>query len=618
MKKSLCIILVMILVLSMRPVSFAVSGGQWKDYGNQWAYQFADGSWAYNWQKIDGSWYYFGSDGWMKTGWQKIDGAWYYFYGSGEMAANTTIDGCYLDANGVWQEKQEPAGADRWVDYGNNRWAYQFADGSWAYGQQTIDGVRYYFGSDGWMKTGWQQIDGKWHYFAPDGSMTANGWRQIDRLWYFFDGAGVMATGRTKINGTWYFFDGDGRMKTGWQQIGNQWYYFDGSGAMATGWRQMNGKWYYFDDNGAMVTGWRQIDGQRYFFDGSGALADNSSLLVGISMPTKSLERWKRDGTYLKEQFEAAGYKVELTYSDNDVVRQHNDIANMIHDGVDLLIVTAIDSSALSRILADAAAAGIPVIAHDRLVTDAKIACYVSFDNYSVGVIQAKYVIDKLDLENAGGRTYNMEFVAGDPSDVNARYFFNGAKDTLQKYLDAGTLVVPSGKTEFSQVATVNWSTDNACTNFRNTLASFYSDGTVLDVALCSNDSTALGVARAITSDYAGSNTPIVTGQDGEIANLKNIVDGTQAMTVFKNVSDEVGVTLVVAEEILAGNTLNAGTCAKFSADAVFDTKTYNNGLGIVPSFLLIPYCIDKNNLQLLVDTGLYAMGEDGYLTYAG
>ena len=119
------------------------------------------------------------------------------------------------------------------------------------------------------------------------------------------------------------------------------------------------------------------------------AFADEGDL-VGLSMPTKSLERWNRDGTYLKEQFEAAGYKVELTYSDNDAVKQNNDIANMIADGVKVLVVVAIDADSLSATLADAKEAGITVIAYDRLINNADIAYYVSFDNYTVGVLQAK------------------------------------------------------------------------------------------------------------------------------------------------------------------------------------------------------------------------------------
>ena len=327
---------------------------------------------------------------------------------------------------------------------------------------------------------------------------------------------------------------------------------------------------------------------------------------VGIAMPTQSLERWNRDGAYLKEQFEAAGFEVELTYSDNDAVQQNNDIANMIADGVEVLIIAAIDSDTLSSVLADAAEAGIVTIAYDRLINNADIAYYVSFDNYTVGVLQAQYVIDALDLENAGDKTFNIEFTAGDPADTNAGYFFNGAFDTLKPFIDAGTLKIPSGKTTFEQVATPAWSTDTALENFQNTLASYYGDGTVLDIALCSNDSTAAGVAQAIITDYAGSNQPIVTGQDGDIGNLQNIVDGHQTMTVYKNVSDEAGVTLVLVSAILEGQKPGAELCEKFSAEAAFDTETYDNGKGVVPSYLLVPYSIDKSNLDLLVETGNY------------
>lgn len=339
----------------------------------------------------------------------------------------------------------------------------------------------------------------------------------------------------------------------------------------------------------------------------SGKTGDGSKT-VGISMPTKSLERWNRDGSYLKEQFEKAGYKVLLTYSDNDNNQQNNDIANMLAENIDLLIVAAIDGEALARTLADAKDQKVPVIAYDRMITNSDaVDYYVSFDNYTVGVLQAQYVIDKLDLANAGGKTYNIEFTAGDPADNNAGFFFNGAFDTLKPYIDAGTLKIPSGKTTFEQVATPGWSTDTAMENFQNTLASYYSDGTVLDIALCSNDSTAMGVAKAITSDYAGSNAPLVTGQDGDIANLQNIVDGVQTMTVYKNVADEAGVTLVLAQALLAGDTIDASLCSKFAVEAACNTTDYSNGTTAATSFLLVPYSIDASNLQLLVDTGNYA-----------
>ena len=256
---------------------------------------------------------------------------------------------------------------------------------------------------------------------------------------------------------------------------------------------------------------------------------------VGIAMPTKSLERWNRDGEYLKDQFEAAGYDVDLKYSDNKTEQQNNDIQSMIADKVDLLLIAAIDGDTLSQTLADAKSANIPVIAYDRLImnTDA-VSYYVSFDNYTVGKLQGEFVRDALKLDSEAG-PFNIEFTAGDPADNNAGYFFNGAYDALEQYIKDGKLKVPSGKTTFEQVATPTWSTDTALANMQNTLASYYSDGTQLDVALCSNDSTALGVAQAIASDYSGSNAPLVTGQDGDIANLKNILYKMLADYLRKN-----------------------------------------------------------------------------------
>ncbi len=334
--------------------------------------------------------------------------------------------------------------------------------------------------------------------------------------------------------------------------------------------------------------------------------------LVGISMPTKSLERWNRDGSYLKDQFEGKGYTVELTYSDNDVNQQVNDIQNLISDKPSILVVAAIDGESLS-VLDDAKAAGIPVISYDRLIMNTdSIGYYVSFDNYTVGTLQGQYVIDtlKLDLKDTS-KSYNIEFTAGDPADNNAGFFFNGAYDTLKPYIDAGILKIPSGQSTFEKVATASWSTDTAMSRMQNVLASYYSDGTVLDVALCSNDSTALGVTKAIESDYAGSNQPIITGQDGDEANLANIVDGKQSMTVYKAVANEAVVTLDLAIAIMAGKTPDESLISDsgWSFDCTYDTESYNNGTGIIPSYLLVPVVVTKDNLKKeLVDTGYYTM----------
>ena len=337
---------------------------------------------------------------------------------------------------------------------------------------------------------------------------------------------------------------------------------------------------------------------------------------VGIAMPTKSLERWNRDGSFLEEQFKGKGYEVKLTYSDNKIDQQVKDIEGLLADGVNLLVVAAIDGESLSQVLAQAKEQNVPVISYDRLImnTDA-ISYYVSFDNYTVGKLQGEFVRDKLDLDNAAG-PFNIEFTAGDPADNNAGFFFNGAFDTLKQYIDAGKLVVQSGQTAFDQVATQQWDTSKALTRFQNILGSNYADKQ-LDVALCSNDSTALGVTQAIESDYKGdASKVIVTGQDGDEANLANIVDGKQTMTVYKAVANEAKVTLDLGVAILSGKS-PAEELIKDSGwdfDCTYDTSSYDNGTGVIPSYLLVPTVVTKDNIQKeLVDTGYYTMDDKGY-----
>ena len=345
---------------------------------------------------------------------------------------------------------------------------------------------------------------------------------------------------------------------------------------------------------------------------------------IGIAMPTQSLERWNRDGSYLDEQFKSAGYETILTYSDNDTNRQVNDIRNMIAEDVDLLAIAAIDGEALNTVMEalntvmnEAGEAGIPVIAYDRLIMNDNASYYVSFDNYTVGTLQGQYVVDTLDLDNAAG-PFNIEFTAGDPADNNATYFFNGAMDVLKPYIESGKLNVVSGQTDFDTVATAAWDSQTAMERAQNILASYYADGTQVDVWLCSNDSTALGVAQAIQSDYAGSNQPIITGQDGDEANLKNLVDGKQSMTVYKAVANEAVVTLDLGKAILNGDTVDDSliTASGWEFDCAYDTESYFTSDGHnCPSFLLVPDVVTKDNMvEKLVDTGYYTQDADGYL----
>lgn len=331
---------------------------------------------------------------------------------------------------------------------------------------------------------------------------------------------------------------------------------------------------------------------------------------VAIAMPTKSIERFERDGAYLKKQFEDAGYNVEIRYSNDDSYQQNNDIECMIADNVDILIVCAVDGMTLSQTLKTAAGCGIPVIAYDRLImnTDA-VKCYVSFDNYAVGQLQGQYVIDALGLDN-NDETFNIEICAGDPADNNAVYFFRGAYDVLLPYIESGRLKVPSGRLSFEQCATDGWSVELANRNMQNVLASYYSAGERLDAVVCSSDNISLGVSYAIRSDYAGSNMPVITGQDGNIANIINIVDGSQSMTVFKNVNDEASAAIAITKAMLSGKSIDEGLLSLFSFDVSFDDTSYNNGRMNIDSFLLKPCVITRDNLDELTQTGLYKWDE--------
>ena len=331
---------------------------------------------------------------------------------------------------------------------------------------------------------------------------------------------------------------------------------------------------------------------------GSDAAADTSSAggkKVGVSMPTKDLQRWNQDGSNMESELKAAGYEVDLQFASNDVQTQLSQVENMISNKCDVLVIAAIEGSSLGEALDMAKGAGIPVIAYDRLLMNSDaVSYYATFDNYKVGTVQGTYVKDTLDLDNAAG-PFNIEFTAGDPGDNNAGYFFNGAYDVLKGYIDSGKLNVVSGQKTFEEVATPSWATETAQSRAENILSSFYADGTNLDVWLCSNDSTALGVENALAANYNG-NYPIITGQDCDIENTKNMIAGKQSMSVFKDTRTLASQVVKMVGQILSGQTVD-----------VNDTTTYNNNVITVPSYLCEPVFADANNYKsILIDSGYY------------
>ncbi len=322
--------------------------------------------------------------------------------------------------------------------------------------------------------------------------------------------------------------------------------------------------------------------------------AEANGKKVGVSMPTKDLQRWNQDGDNMQKELIAAGYEVDLQYAANDVQQQLSQVENMVANGCDVIVIAAIEGSSLGEALDMAAAANIPVIAYDRLIMNSDaVSYYATFDNYMVGTIQGKYVVDALDLDNADG-PFNIEFTAGDPGDNNAGYFFNGAYDVLKKYVDEGKLNVVSGQNTFDAVATPGWKTETAQSRAENILSSNYTDKDV-DVWLCSNDSTALGVENALAANYNGK-YPIITGQDCDIENTKNMIAGKQSMSVFKDTRTLASQVVKMVGQILNGETVD-----------VNDTTTYDNGVKVVPSFLCEPIFADASNYEkILIESGYY------------
>ncbi len=345
--------------------------------------------------------------------------------------------------------------------------------------------------------------------------------------------------------------------------------------------------------------------------DGDDAEAGGDGGLVGVAMPTETSERWIADGAATEEGLEEAGYEVSLQFAADDIPTQQEQIDQMITQGVDALIIAAIDGTALSGQLDAAAAEGIPVISYDRLIRDNEnVDFYVTFDNYNVGVQQATALLVGLGLLDEDGNEgdaegpMNVELFAGSLDDNNAHFFWDGAMDTLEPYFDDGTLEVPSGQMDIEQAATLRWSQEAAQSRMDDLLTAHYSDGTELDGVLSPFDGLSRGIITALQNagfgDSIDDGLPIISGQDAEIASVTLIDQGVQHSTIFKDTRllAEQGVTAVQA--YLEGGEPEAN-----------DTETYDNGVKVVPSFLLDSTIIYDDNIEAeLVDTGYYTAEE--------
>ncbi|MFW6690223.1 multiple monosaccharide ABC transporter substrate-binding protein [Streptomyces sp. MAR4 CNX-425] len=324
---------------------------------------------------------------------------------------------------------------------------------------------------------------------------------------------------------------------------------------------------------------------------------------IGISMPTKSSERWIADGENIVKEFEKAGYDTDLQFGEDKVENQVAQIDNMITKGVDALVVAAIDNTSLTEVLADAKEADIPVIAYDRLILETEnVDYYASFDNERVGKLQGQYIADALELEENKGEKFNIELFAGSPDDNNTRYFFKGAMSVLQPYLDSGQLTVQSGQTELNQITTLRWDGGTAQKRMDNLLSAHYGGGTTVDAVLSPYDGISIGIISALKSVGYGSGDkelPVITGQDAEVASVKSIIAGQQTQTVYKDMRKLAKVAVQMTDAVLTGG-----------KPEVNDTKSYDNGVKVVPAYLLDPVSIDKSNTDLLIEEGFYTEGD--------
>ncbi len=330
---------------------------------------------------------------------------------------------------------------------------------------------------------------------------------------------------------------------------------------------------------------------------------------VGIAMPTKELERWNRDGAHLESLLKDAGLETSLQYAENKVDMQITQLQNMINDGVDVLVVASIDGTALGPVLQTAADNDIIVIAYDRLINGTEnVDYYATFDNYRVGTFQGEFIVEQLDLDNAEG-PFNLEPFAGSPDDNNAKFFFAGAWDVLKPYIDEGKLVTPSGKApqtndDWASIGIQGWKSETAQSEMQNRLNSFYAGGEKVDVVLSPNDSLALGIAQALdAAGYTpGEDWPILTGQDADQANVLNILAGKQSMSVWKDTRQLGDRVATMISQLAAGEEVE-----------VNDTETYDNGVKVVPSYLLDPTVVVADTVEeILVGSEFYSAEDLG------
>ncbi|RDE94404.1 D-xylose ABC transporter substrate-binding protein [Aggregatibacter aphrophilus] len=294
-------------------------------------------------------------------------------------------------------------------------------------------------------------------------------------------------------------------------------------------------------------------------------------LKIGMSIDDLRLERWQKDSSIFVKKAEALGAKVYIQSANGDDSAQISQIENMINKNIDVLVIIPHNGEVLSNVIAEAKKEGIKVLAYDRLINNADLDFYVSFDNEKVGELQAQSIIEKKPEGN-------YFLMGGSPVDNNAKLFRKGQMKVLQPLIDSGKIKVVGDQWVDS------WLPEKALQIMENALTANKNN---IDAVVASNDATAGGAIQALSAQGLSGKVAI-SGQDADLAAIKRIVEGTQTMTVYKPI------------------TLLADKAAEISVSLAKEEKIQpnaelNNGLKNVPSYLLEPIVVDKNNIEATI-----------------
>lgn len=310
---------------------------------------------------------------------------------------------------------------------------------------------------------------------------------------------------------------------------------------------------------------------------------DDGEITIGLSVADLTLERWQHDRDIFIETAEALGAKVVVQSADGHEGVQNNQVENLLTQGVDVIVIVPHNSDSIGAAAQQATDDGVPVIAYDRMINNAEIAAYISFDNVRVGEMQAQYIVDQVP-------TGNYFLMGGAPTDNNAYLFREGQMNVLQPLIDSGDIKIVG-----DQWAD-DWSADNALNIMENVLTA---NNNEIDAVVASNDTTAGGAIEALNAQGLAGKIAI-SGQDADLAGVQRIIEGTQSMTVYKPIHLIASEAAKLAVAIANGETFD------------FDS-TLENGVMAVPSYLLDPISVNKENIiETLVKDGFHSY-EDVY-----